>query len=812
MTCEMSYRQVVCAILCVGITFFASATHATDSSDPSADSAFAESVASLFRSSHVQPEPNAELENDSDLEDPDLSALSELESLLSEPVLVPGSSATTLTELVEDLPTELPPGYVMAPVSRRTPAAVTRIDYDMIWASGARRLTELFDIYVPNTQITKHFFSFEHIITRGLLADLEDKYIFLVNGKIMNHQTITGAFSEIRDLPLLGDIHHVDFVRGPGSAMWGPGAISGVISLNTHNAMTFQGTDATYRQGALDTFSAFELRHGRKFTEDSGVFVYFGIADYDGANYDNAPLKYSTSFDTPNSLPNYSAGQPITVPPGIFGNDRESMASRAKMKVHAQYTKGNFDFWVRYTQGGEKASPTRGEFALPPFGGQAPDEDFSTRSAFQFGYVQLSLFGQYLWEINDCLNAQFRVGWDSMDFFRYFDSPANPPSTGNPHREEEYYGRVLFNWTPNESHSSAFGFELSRHHLGLRTWSFPDAPAAPIIQAGDGITDSPWWTTGYAFIAEHQWKINDCWTLFLTGRWDEHTFTDTLFSPRGAIVYTPDEVNTVKFIATESVRRLPEDVLFGDARNGRGPTDVEEIESLELRYERRPSDAWNWAVSGFYQESDFVGLSGFANSDQKTFAHVTTWGAELELMYRTERARIIASQSYTGLINFNLVGAFALPDDFDLADDFFFQRISAAPYGFGNELANQSPHLTKIAVHYQHNCCWSSDASLRIYWGRPGDEDLATFQNARFAAQGSADRETDPGFKKSFLGSYFLNYALNYHYNQHITARLDLYNILGWLDKDINKRNFILQPGSYRDEAAAIAATVRFEY
>jgi outer membrane receptor protein involved in Fe transport len=760
-------------------------------------------IASLFQASFEQPEVDPELEDDAELEDPDLSALSELESLLSEPVLVPGVSAATLTELVDDLPTQLPPGYVVAPVSRRTPAAVTRIDYEMIWASGARRMSELFDIYVPNTQIAKHGFQFDHIITRGLLGDLEDKYLFLVNGKIMNHQTIVGAFSEIRDLPLLGDIHHVDFVRGPGSAMWGPGAISGVVSVVTHNAMTFQGTDATIRQGELENFSALELRHGRKFTEDSGLFVYFGMADYDGANYTQAPLKFSKSFDTPDVLPNYVAGEPITVRPGIFANDQESWRSRPKMKLHTQYTKGNFDLWVRYTQGGGKGSPGRGNFALPPFGGQQPGQTYDSRRQFQFGYVQFTVFGQYKWEINDCLNAEFRMSWDTMDFSR------GGPDGGNvPHREEEYYGRVMLNWTPNDSHSTAVGVEASHGRFGLKAMSF-DRPPRTIING----TNVPWWTTGYAFIGEHQWRINDCWTLFLTGRWDQHSFTKTLFSPRGAIVWTPDEVNTLKFIATESVRRLPEDVLFDDFRNNRGRTDVEEIESLELRYERRHSDAWSWALGGFYQESKFVGLSGRGNSNQGQFADVDMWGAELELSYRTDRARIIASQSYTGLIHFDLVGPFALPDPFDLADPFFVQRISAAPYGFGNEMGSQSPHLTKIAIHYDHNCCWSSDASLRVYWGRPGDEDLAAFENARLEARGSANRVTDPGFFKAFRESVFLNYALNYRHNEHITARLDLYNILGWFDKDLNKRNFILGGiGSYRDEAAAIAASVRFKY
>jgi iron complex outermembrane receptor protein len=543
------------------------------------------------------------------------------------------------------------------------------------------------------------------------------------------------------------------------------------------------------------------------------------MADYQGAGYENAPLKFSKSFATPLSIPNVIAGTPVTVP-DVYGDDRESWRSRAKIKLHTQYTKGDFDLWVRYTQGGEKATPQRGDFALPPFGGRPLDFDYDTEAAaFQFGYVQFTVFGRYLWELSECLNMEMRLSYDSMDFSRFTESfldrdtgLVQPAGPNNPHREEEYYGRVMLNWTPNESHASAFGMELSRHHLGLRAWSFPDDPAAPIIQSQSGITDSPWWTTAYAFIGEHQWKISDSWTMFLTGRFDNHSFTTTLFSPRGAIICTPDEVNTFKFIATESVRRLPEDVLFGDVINNRGRSDVESIESLELRYERRPSEALLMAASGFYQESEFVGLSGLGNSNQGQFADVAMWGVELEASYRSDDMRIIASHSYTKLIEFELVGPFALPDPFDLADPFFVQRISAAPYGFGNDMANQSPHLSKFALHYDHCCHWASDMSLRIYWGFPGDEDLTEFDNARFAATGSDNRVSDPGFLDAFQENIYLNYALQYQPNDRLTARLELFNILGWFDRDLNKRNFIFQPTTYRSEAPALGILCRLQY
>lgn len=103
--------------------------------------------------------------------------------------------------------------------------------------------------------------------------------------------------------------------------------------------------------------------------------------------------------------------------------------------------------------------------------------------------------------------------------------------------------------------------------------------------------------------------------------------------------------------------------------------------------------------------------------------------------------------------------------------------------------------------------------SLRIYWDRPGDQDVINYENARFAARGELDRLSDAGFFDSVKPSFFLNYALNYRHSDRVTARLDFYNILGWFDSDLNKRNFILEGiGTYRNEAPALAASVRITY
>ncbi len=152
---------------------------------------------------------------------------------------------------------------------------------------------------------------------RGIINDREDKYLLLVNGRVMNERTHFGAMSE-RDLVLLRDIHHIDIIRGPGSALYGPGAVSMVINIVTLNADTFQGTEVTGRAGIVESFGTGEFKHGQRFdSNDGGIFVYAGMGDYDGANKYDAPQIYPFTFPSQSSSrynPAYTGPPPGSVP------------------------------------------------------------------------------------------------------------------------------------------------------------------------------------------------------------------------------------------------------------------------------------------------------------------------------------------------------------------------------------------------------------------------------------------------------------------------------------------------------------------
>ena len=64
----------------------------------------------------------------------------------------------------------------------------------------------------------------------------------------------------------------------------------------------------------------------------------------------------------------------------------------------------------------------------------------------------------------------------------------------------------------------------------------------------------------------------------------------------------------------------------------------------------------------------------------------------------------------------------------------------------------------------------------------------------------------------SLFNNAYLNLGLERKICNYGAIRLDMFNVLGWIDKDVNKRNYLVRVGAYRSEAAALALSARFEF
>jgi outer membrane receptor protein involved in Fe transport len=696
---------------------------------------------------------------------------------------------------------------------RLVPAAVTTITQEQIKASGARSLYELLDIYVPNLQWSRHHWENDVMGLRGIINDRDDKYLLLVNGRNMNQRTHYGALSE-QDLVLLSDIHHVDVVRGPGSALYGPGAISMVINIVTYNANTFQGTEVTGRTGAIEEFYAGEIKHGQRFdSNDGGIFVYAGMGDYLGASKYNAPQVYPFTFpSTGGGAPDgvvpgdgTLAGDPMTN--GPLNRDGADAPHVNPTKLHVEVTKGNLDVWARYTMGGKEFGWQTGSIARGPYGwgdwawwskygGNLP-----YRRPNFYAYQQLTGFAGYTLEMAENLNVDFAVSCETISTVK--EREIRP---SDDYREDNLYAKALLKWQPSDNHKIAFGPEYYHFNLGLDSWDGFDysqratCGTTPIYyphsQAWAYNNPMPRWSTDmYSLLGEWQWNINNQWTTFLGARLDKHTFTETMFSPRAAAVYTPTTRDTLKLMWTESVRTNFEEEMKITHDNTGDKSDPEELESYEIRYERQQTKHLDLAASVYYHNLDVISW----NSRNINVGTQEDWGLEGEISYHTEKTRLTFSHGWTKLIDFDLKSG----------QDTY---ISGEPYGYGDDLTNWSNHISKLVYQRKLDAQWTFDASMRVYWGFPGLKDYDEFHPGVNSPDNSV---TEPGWERAYRGSYFLDLGLQYRPSKHLEVALTGYNLLGIVDRDLNKRNYIETGGGgsdFRSQAPALGLSLTYTF
>jgi len=158
------------------------------------------------------------------------------------------SAAAEVALLEEDFFAELP---LVVTASRlpqektELPASVTVIDREMIEASGAVEIPDLFRL-VPGFQVG-HFDGSRTAVTyHGVSDEYARRMQVLVDGRSV-YMPATGGV-EWRDLPLeLEDVERIEVTRGPNGVTYGANAFLGVINIITFHPDDVQGTTLSLR-------------------------------------------------------------------------------------------------------------------------------------------------------------------------------------------------------------------------------------------------------------------------------------------------------------------------------------------------------------------------------------------------------------------------------------------------------------------------------------------------------------------------------------------------------------------------------------
>lgn len=703
----------------------------------------------------------------------------------------------------------IPTAASLTPTTQRlTPSTITTITQEQIRRSGARSLYELLEMYVPNLQIIFARERTRAVGLRGIIAHQNDKFLLLVNGRIMNERTDSGAITEL-DLPMLTDIHHIDIVRGPSSALYGPGALSMTINIVTDNYKTFEGQEATLRAGAVERYATGEFKYSRKLGEDSGLFLYAGASKYDGADVSDSPMVFGTQepmwlLDDISTW-KWKIYQGDEQVKDWFKNLNQMPFERPKMKLFAQYTRGGFDLWARYTQGGEWIDFT----AWHDF----PREDWWHVRMFSkegIVYSQATLQASYDQEINSDWSLRYVLSYDR---FTNENENFEQATFRKRYAEDEIYGRILARWNPAQNHSLAFGTEWSHERFGLalsgeavsnQPFMFHYPPNRTDPNPANWVGYMPQWSTDtYALFGEYQWNISDLMTVFVSSRLDWHPYTETMFSPRGVLVLTPSKQDTIKLMASRSVRTNSAAQMWIDYNYLDITSDVDKLNAYELRYERQHTE--NLWVGGSVFLYDMPGILGDTSevatgtsSGTKVVGDMKLWGLELEASWKGKKLKVDLSHSFTKLI------------EMKGEPGILWHNYSAAPFGVGNDLAQWHNHTSQVRAEYQYDEKWLLNGSLCVLWGSPGGQDAADYRDQMFP-----DWDYLSGFEEPFKASAYLNLGAEYKWSPNTTLTFTGYNLLGLVDEELNKRRvgFDRQlPGRYRILPVSFGVTLTHRF
>ncbi|MDD2700725.1 MAG: TonB-dependent receptor [Sideroxydans sp.] len=184
----------------------------------------------------------------------------------------------------------------------RAPAVSSVITAGDIEAMGATDLEQALES-VPGLHVSMVHTALNPIYSfRGIHTRYNPQVLMLVNG-IPITNVFWGDRSQLWGGMPLENVARIEVIRGPGSALYGADAFSGVINVITKVADDIKGTSAGMRVGSFNARDAW-LQHGGKLGPlDTALYLRAGNSDgYQGLIQQDAQSAYDSIFNTNASL------------------------------------------------------------------------------------------------------------------------------------------------------------------------------------------------------------------------------------------------------------------------------------------------------------------------------------------------------------------------------------------------------------------------------------------------------------------------------------------------------------------------------
>lgn len=400
----------------------------------------------------------------------------------------------------------------------RAPSAATVITSRDIEALGATDLDQALES-VPGLHVSKNNVGMNPVYEfRGIATKYNPQVLMLVNG-IPITNVFWGDRSQLWGGMPLENVARIEVIRGPGSALYGADAFSGVINVITKTAADIKGTESGVRVGSFNSRDAW-VQHGGKLGAVDTAF-YLRAGNTDG----------SKGFIQQDVLSNS----------GQINTERKAIDARTDLSYEAWRVRAAY----------QKRDVAIGALAgsLDPNG-----VGHSSRLYLDLSYEQANWAPN--WEVSGLLgyyDIHDKKGDPAYTLYPAGTFPAFPNGViGNPgHSEQHSHASVSAFYTGFEQHRVRIGTGYRREDLyevqedknfSGRLVPFPvDANGNPVVVDVSG-------NPNYVFMMPHkrhlsyifaqdEWTLAKDWMLTAGMRSDRYSDFGSTTNPRLALVW-----------------------------------------------------------------------------------------------------------------------------------------------------------------------------------------------------------------------------------------------------------------------------------
>jgi outer membrane receptor for ferrienterochelin and colicins len=160
----------------------------------------------------------------------------------------------------------------------RAPSVASVVTSEDIAAIGAADLDEVLET-VPGLHVSRSPLAYNPIYTiRGISTQYNPQVLMLVDGIPITGVTF-GDRSIIWGGMPVENIARIEVIRGPGSALYGADAFSGVINIITKTAADINGTQLGLRAGSFNSRDAWVQHGGAWGSFDAAAYLRVGRTD-----------------------------------------------------------------------------------------------------------------------------------------------------------------------------------------------------------------------------------------------------------------------------------------------------------------------------------------------------------------------------------------------------------------------------------------------------------------------------------------------------------------------------------------------------